>query len=208
MKKVTIYSICVAGLIIMMSACYYFSYEHALHDFSKDTAKQKKSQVNVEFQKEAEEAGRHNENTVSPDAEYTLQIYDMATDKTTSRQENIPNAMVGLNRAQVIGYLNDYMQDIPISEYNKGLVSFNLESFASDKVIVKKTYNSQAIVYKYYLQNCDNEVVVYYSDKKTVYENTGISVSSLPEEDQTQLKYGVYIKDDKELASTLESYTS
>ena len=54
----------------------------------------------------------------------------------------------------------------------------------------------------------NNEVVVYYSDWKNVYENTGIDATALPVEEQKKLSSGIKIKDDAELYSMLEDYSS
>ena len=75
-------------------------------------------------------------------------------------------------------------------------------------MVAKKTYNSEGILYKFYLQIIDNEIVVYYSDKTTVYDYTEIAVDNLAEADREELMYGKWVKDESELYSTLESYTS
>ena len=54
----------------------------------------------------------------------------------------------------------------------------------------------------------NNSIVVYYSDKQTVFEYTGISADELAEEDRAGLLYGVWVKDEDELYSILENYTS
>ena len=54
----------------------------------------------------------------------------------------------------------------------------------------------------------DNMLVVYYSDKKTVYEYTGIMVDDIPEKDQITLNHGMYIRDEEELYELLQSYSS
>jgi hypothetical protein len=54
----------------------------------------------------------------------------------------------------------------------------------------------------------DGEVVVYYGDKKTVYEYTGIETKNLSREEKTMLKKGIEVKDEEELYQILENYSS
>ncbi|MCI6006159.1 MAG: hypothetical protein SOY73_08460 [Blautia sp.] len=60
----------------------------------------------------------------------------------------------------------------------------------------------------YYLAEKDGYVLVYLSDKKTVYETTSISVASLPDTLRKEIKMGKYLKDQSELYSFLENYSS
>lgn len=60
----------------------------------------------------------------------------------------------------------------------------------------------------YYLQEKNGYVVVYLSDKETVYEYTSIEVEHLPESLQNEVKNGKYIKDIEELYGFLENYSS
>ena len=105
-------------------------------------------------------------------------------------------------------YCEDYMQKMPVEEYLAGLQSMEVASFSSSHLTVKKEYDVQKVTYKYYLIADEGEVVVYYGDKKTVYERTGISYDSLPKAERNRLKQGVRVKNDKELFSILENYSS
>lgn len=60
----------------------------------------------------------------------------------------------------------------------------------------------------FYLKEKNGCVVVYESDKKTVYEPTTIKVSLLPEKIQKKVKKGMYIKTLAELYGFLENYSS
>lgn len=61
---------------------------------------------------------------------------------------------------------------------------------------------------QYYLKGENGRVVVYESDKETVYESTSIGLSSLPEKLKEEISGGKYIKTPQELYSFLENYTS
>ena len=80
--------------------------------------------------------------------------------------------------------------------------------FSSERLVVKKIYDSSKIKYKYYLIAIDGEVVVYYGDKKTVYEYTGIETDKLSKREVNKLKKGIEVKDENELFSILENYSS
>ena len=60
----------------------------------------------------------------------------------------------------------------------------------------------------YFLKEEDGLVVVYEEDGQTVYEKTGIAVDSLPEDLQEELKAGKRVKNNRELYSFLENFSS
>ena len=63
-------------------------------------------------------------------------------------------------------------------------------------------------VYQYYLTEEQGCVSIYLDDKETLYENTSIRLSSLPDALKTEIKNGKYIRTEKELYDLLESYSS
>ena len=208
MKKVAIYAISFLSLSVLLSTCYFVSYRYALNKFNRNATEQ--SGVTKRLSGTGTyDVSANTKTTVSPDASYTLQIYDLATDKLKEKKENIPNDFVGMTRDQIINRLNVYVQNKSLDEYNKGLVSWQLVSFAPERVVVKKTYNSEGILFKYFMIIRDGNVVIYYSDKKTIYEDeTGINLDELSEVDKRELMYGKWIQDENELYSLLDGYTS
>lgn len=60
----------------------------------------------------------------------------------------------------------------------------------------------------YYLCEMQGFVVVYLSDRKTIYEMTEISVTDLPEEVQQEIAMGKYIPTQEEVYGFLENYSS
>ena len=113
-----------------------------------------------------------------------------------------------MNKEQVEAYCHDYMNNMSADEFLAGLQSMGVVSFSSDRLVIKKIYDQTKIKYKYYLIAIDGEVVVYYGDKNTIYEYTGIETKNLTTEERTQLKKGVEVKDENELYSILENYSS
>ena len=60
----------------------------------------------------------------------------------------------------------------------------------------------------YYLMELHGFVVVYLSDKETIYEFTEIPVNDLPEEVKQEVAEGKHISTVKELYAFLENYSS
>ena len=145
---------------------------------------------------------------VMPDTEYILETYNISTGEGFSENLSIPPEFVGLNRNELLSYLNEYMMELPLEEYEKGLLSCELVSFSDKTIVLKKTYNSDEILYKYYIVVEDNVVVVYYCDKKTVYEYTGINAADMDMEERMRLSKGIEVETEEELYSILENYSS
>lgn len=208
MKRLTIYAISFLSLSVVLTTCYFVSYRYAVTKYDPQATKHSgitRSATGAE----ARNASSDSKTIVAVDAEYVEQICDIATDKQKENKKNIPNDFVGLTREEVISCLNGYMSNKSLEELNKGLVSWELVSFAADKVVVKKTYNSKGVIYKYYMAIRDNNVVVYYSDKKTVFDDeTGINLDDISLEDKRELLYGKWIQNEDELYGVIEGYTS
>ena len=128
---------------------------------------------------------------------YQIQRYDVQKDTTA-----------GFTREQADGYFKDYMNRLPVEEYLDGLQSIGIVSFSAERLVVKRIYDNSKVEYRFYLIAVDGEVVVYYGDKKTVYEYTGIETKNLSKEERTMLKKGLEVKDEEELYGILENYSS
>lgn len=63
-------------------------------------------------------------------------------------------------------------------------------------------------VYAYYLVEVDGYVAVYESDQKTLFETTSIRVDSLPQKLQEEVRQKKGLRDEHELYSFLENYSS
>lgn len=219
-RKLGIYFGCLFSLVFIFSFCYYLSYESALSDFNSKSVEQNnelvaylkeitsdKSQVSAGT-KDSTQVDTTREAKVVPETVYKLQIYDMKSNTTTTEVLNPPSKFIGLSREELITLLADEMQNVSLEEYQKGLVSFVLISFSEEEIVLRKSYNPDLIQFKYYLAIYDGKVIVYYSDKKTIYEYTGIEAIELSEKIQAELSLGKYVKDEEELYSILEGYSS
>ena len=126
-----------------------------------------------------------------------------------SMQDIMPDsAMIGMTRDELSAYLAEEMENMPLSEREKGLISNELITFSKDRVIMRKTYDADKVEFLYYVAVKNGEIIVYHSDRKTVYEYTGISAFDLGEEERLALLNGIQIKTQEELFSLLESYSS
>ncbi len=219
LRKAIIYLGSFAVLSIMFSVCYYMSYLHALNEFNqkaierKDqllalTQVEKPTPAVTETDSETVAVNEQSETTVLPTTKYILEIYNMKTDKTQTQELNPPAYLVGLNRAQVEEYLTTFMSDLPLSEYNKGLISYELVRFSDTEIVIKKTYNEDFVPFRFYIIVKDGYVVVYNSDLKSVFNYTHILAANLPEEDRIALSQGIYVNSLEELYSLLESFSS
>ncbi len=215
-KKASIYLGSFVLMCILFSACYYMSYLHALHDFNQRAIERKDKLLTLTqtvspspiSEPDSQAVNEEIEMTVQPTTEYILEIYNMKTDKTETQKLNPPATLVGLTRTQVLEYLADYMSDMPLSEYNRGLIAYELVRFSGDVIEIKKTYNEDFVPYRFYVVVKDGYVVVYNSDLKSVYSYTHILAEDLPEEDRIALSRGIYVNSLDELYSLLESYSS
>lgn len=63
-------------------------------------------------------------------------------------------------------------------------------------------------IYEYYLLEVDGYIHVYKADKTSLYMITTIEIEELPEKLRREVKKGKEIKDEEELFSFLENYSS
>lgn len=230
LKKAYIFMLSFIALSLFFSACYYLSYQHALKQFNKraierssefaalhDNASKPmftvENNIDGRSRKEQDEdeilsAGVLPEPVILPTTKYILEIYDRKEGILEETEQNPPGDIVGLTRDEVEKYLDDYMRDLTLSEYNKGLLSYELLSFSDKAVKFRKSYDEDMVPYRFYVVVKNGYVVVYNSDLKSIYDYTHIEAKNLPEEDRVALSQGIYIDNIDDLYSLLESYTS
>lgn len=157
---------------------------------------------------EGTEVDNIEETVVLPTTKYILQTYNTSTAEKSDEVLKTPSFLVGLNREGVIQYLDNYMNDLPWNEFKEGLTAYELLLFSDKEIVIRKTYNPDLIEYEYYIKDIDDNIVIFYSDQKTVYEYTNMSTINLSEEEKQELEEGYFIKDLTELYAILENYTS
>ncbi len=150
--------------------------------------------------------------TIDGNTKYFLQTYYVKANENENLSETeyiIPSRFVTYTRDELQEYIDGYMDNMPLSEYLDGLIDYEIIDFSKNKLVLRKTYASDwNKENEFYLCDEDGEVVVYYNDKKTVYEYTGIRTKDLSDEDRIKIKIGYYVSDEEELYSLLESFSS
>lgn len=157
---------------------------------------------------EAVEVDSLDETVVLNTTKYILQTYNIDTEEKTEESMQIPSYLVGLNREEVSEYLDAYMKDMPWNEFRDGLSAYELLLFSDKELITRKTYNPDLVEYEFYIKSDQGNIVVFYSDQRTVYEYTNMSTRNLNENEKAELEEGYFIKDLEELYAVLENYTS
>lgn len=219
LRKAYIYLLSFLCMSVLFCACYYLSYMRALSEFNKRAierneefveleADAKPTPASVENEDNSIQAGAQASVTIKPTTEYILEIYDLKTSSTVIQELNPPGYLVGLTKEDVGEYLAGYMEDLTLSEYNKGLISFELVSFSDKEFKLKKTYNEDFVPFRFFVVVKNGYVVVYNSDLKSVYSYTHIEAKTLPEADRMALSQGIYVNSLDELYALLESYSS
>lgn len=197
----------------LLSAAYYISYKKTMEYYESQkppVAKTVQEDPEKEdmVQEPAVQVDTVEEALVGNKTRYVVETRNMEKGTVCQEALPLPAALIGLNREETAAYLSDYMRELPIEEYLQGLMGFDLISFSDKQVVVRKTYDGGRVAYKYYLCMEKQEIMVYYSDKTTLYEATGMDAVHLPAEERIKLAKGIFVKDDEELYGILENYSS
>ena len=183
----------VFGMLLTVFA--FYSYR----SYKKRNSQPVKSQVNpVDTVKEIR---------TNTSMKYIVEVYEGVTGVITRDESTMPAELAGKTREELEAYFEAYNKehegeigsDIP---QQKDLISFSKE-----QIVVRENYLSEDMM-TFFLKEEEGQVVVYHEDRKTPYEYTGISVDTLPEEEQQKLKEGFFVKDEEELYSMLENFSS
>lgn len=170
----------------------------------------------ITFDNKSVAADNQSQVIVKRNTKYTLETYYSDKDETVTENLNIPVELIGLDRNQVIDFIESNTSFF--EETDKRILNVMLLSFSDKEVVIRRNvekaeeattkYNYSAEVSKYYVVLEENGVVVYKEDKTTVYMETGITENEMDEAMVAELKYGVAIKNISELYRFLESITS
>lgn len=208
-KKTYIYIGTIAALSLIFTMCYYISYKHALYKFNqKATEREVKEEILKSNNEESVTVNFNETDKTVANTKYILQNIDLETNTLKEDKLPIPSEFIGLSREELMLKLDEYLEDMPLSEYHKGLISFELLSFSKNQILLKKTYDISKAAYLFYISVSDGFVVVFNNDLKTIYQYTGININDLSKEDKDALIEGIYVKTEAELYSILESYSS
>jgi hypothetical protein len=145
---------------------------------------------------------------LTADTVYVLEETDILKNTVVETEWTLPAKYIGMDREQFVASITEYGENPPLSELERGLTGLEVLSFSTDRVVVGKYYRYPEISEGFYLAVYDNEVVVYLDDCETVYFNTGISLSELPEDVQSMVIQMMWVPDEESLYDFLETYSS
>lgn len=148
------------------------------------------------------------EETLNADTEYVLREADLMRDTMVETVKRIPGEYMGMNRKQFVESMEDYEAYPPLSELERGFVSLEIISFSAERVTVQMNYLYVQPSESFYLAVRDNEVIVLLEDKETVFINTGIMLTSLPEAVQLEIIQMLWVENEEDLYDFLEHYSS
>lgn len=221
-NKILYYCCSALGMLTLVVVANYVCYHSAMKQFSKqqqsyeqELTEQMESQVARQVEDQWEQSAEQKNVPVDStktklgvDTVYQVENYDAVKDQTTTEYLILPEELVGYDREKTDEYFKKYMKTLPVEEFLNGLQSVGVTNFSAERLVVHKVYDSSKIKYRYYLIAVDGEVVVYYGDKKTVFEYTGILTDTLSKEEQDALKQGIEVEDENALFGILENYSS
>lgn len=175
-----------------------------------DSEKQGKAPENTdsEEQTDVQETAAVQPIRIGDNTSVLVEVVDAVTGITTTEDITEKREYLGYNRKELKEHLEEELSQLPEEEAKKGLTGSEIVSFSNRRVVIRKTYDITSGAYLYYLAVQDGEIVVYFHDKKTVFEHTGIPVIRLAEEDRETLLKGIYVLSTEELFALLESYSS
>lgn len=213
MKRAYIYIGIMVGAALILSAVSYLSYKKTMEKYEEKLVTQTqetKPITKVETNKEpaTKEADTVKQDRITSSTVFKLITYDLQNNSYKEETKKIPSDWIGLNREELLDSLSEYMKELPLEEVRAGLLSYDLQSFSNKTIALIKNYDSTSMPYEYYVTVVNYEVVVYYCDKKTIFEYTGIDARNLSYEDQNKLIEGIYVLDKEELYGILENYSS
>ena len=84
-------------------------------------------------------------------ASYFLETVYLQNQTEEREQLALPGFMVGIDLKGLTAYVKGYMESMPVNEYLAGLVSFEVVSFAQDKVVLRKTYDETKVENQFYI---------------------------------------------------------
>ena len=208
MSKKAMLSVAGVGLFfVVLSFCCYGSYKFTLSQLEKEKQLQKNLQENNSIV-ELIETNTIEIDRITEQTRCILEVYDLEKQSLETKEIPIKSTFYGCTREEILRYLEAFVEEMPMSEKEKGLVSYELVSFSPNEMILRKNYNANQIDYEFFIKAQEGEVVVYFGDKTGIFEYTGIFLDALLEEERIELEQGFYVKDKQELYGILENYSS
>ena len=165
-------------------------------------------QVSEKIKEETIAVSLSDEPIITANTQYIIQVYDTTMDETVEEDAVIPDKFIGLTREKLVQEIDEYNKTPSLSDLELGFRYMELVSFASGRVVVKKSYEPEGEEKGFFLLNENHYVVVYDHRLSQIYMNTDILVEELPENIQNEILNMKYIENEGELYNFLESYSS
>lgn len=198
MKKMCI--ICL--FVLAMVGVYYVSYRYSLKYFAEEN-----SDYNLtDLPTQAVDANK--EPIISNITQFTVEYYNSDDQSMTEEVLETPIEYLGYTRDKLVEAMEKYKDDPSVTDKVKGLVSYQLISFDSQNVTVRKSYSAQNMPQTYYVFVENNYLTIYLEDKTTLYDHTDIKLTTLPDYIQREVVNGLKIESQKALYDFLETYTT
>ncbi len=149
--------------------------------------------------------GQSNELT-NASTQLQINLYDTDGNLLESQLTMLPSYLLDVERAVVERFFDHVYEGFEEYSGVYQVKEAKVVSFSPELVEVSKTV--EQITEGYFVHVLNDTIVVYYADRSTVFEATGISILNLPEEDQIRLRQGIFVDTQAEVFSILEAYTS
>jgi len=142
------------------------------------------------------------------DTHYEIIEHNTVNNTDLKKEGKLPEKYLGMNRQSFETAMKEYELSPTLEDQKKGFVSLILKSFSDDRVVVQKNYRPEEKNTGYYLVVENGRIAVYENDRTTLYMNTDIEASVLPDEVMQELIQGKYVEEIETLYGFLESYSS
>ena len=164
--------------------------------------------VAEETSEQAEQIIVEDKQILTSDTQYVIIETDLRDGSSVETTWEVPEKYIGMDRDSFVEAMAEYEQSPPLEEQTRGFISVEVRSFSRKKVVIRKNYFFVEADRHFYLTVQDNYVVVMCEDLQTVYMNTSILLTNLPDRLQTEVLLNKYIENEKELYDFLEAYSS
>lgn len=167
---------------------------------------------------------------ITCDTIYSVSEYDLSTGRQEVYQQLLPETLIGMNRLQLMEWIDEYNQSPTLEDLESGFCSMELLSFSPKEIRVRKrvesvseteteqieqpkqlhvqnTVSGNSVIYGCILSH-EGLLTVYDGMRRHVILYTDISLFDLSEEEQQEILDGKEVYSEQELYHLLENYSS
>lgn len=135
-----------------------------------------------------------------------ISTYDVSGTLLETEDTVLPVYLMNLDREQVESFFDGIYEEYRETSGIYEITGAKLLNFSTEVVEIAKTAEPKAE--GFYVHALNDSIVVYYADKETIFDATGIPLEHLSEQEQIRLRHGIYVETQEDLFSLLEAYTS